>query len=191
MPSIDHDRRLGAPFSFGFDGVGAVARLRIADNWSSTIDLEDFGIELLIAYSEQHAAATVPTTKPGNPTAAISYPKDFQDEVMDLARETTAFLDAMASWKPEPPTSQPVTVTDRRKRVSIEVIAGRPHSITVASGWLRSTDLGEVEAASVEAFQAMEALAPPNSMATELAALQRKYARTVEHQQDYLKGHRR
>lgn len=188
---MDHDRRLGASFSFEFDDAGVVARLRIADDWSSTVDLENFGMELLIAYSEQHAAATVPTAKPGDPTAPVRYPQDFQDEVMDLARETTAFLDALAAWKPEPPTSHPVTVTDRRKRVSIEVIAGRPHSITVASGWLRSTDLGEVEAASVEAFQAMEALAPPNSMATELAALQRKYARTVEHQQDYLKGHRR
>lgn len=185
---MDHERRLGAPFSFEFDDAGVVARLRIADNWPSTIEPEYFGMELLIAYAEHHAAATVPTAKPGDPLAVVRYSQDFQDEVVDLAREATAFLNAMASWTPEPLNPQPVTVADRRKRVSIEVVGGRPNAITVVSGWLRNTDLGEVEAAAVEAFQAMAAVATPDSMATGLAALQRKYADTVAQQQDYLKG---
>lgn len=174
-------------FTFEFDESGAVAGLTVADRWSQHLELEEFGYALLLAYAEQHALAgsgIATVDGSGNPDH-VRYPKELQHDVVDLARDVSSVFEALATYTPQ--VSEPTTVSDRYRHVTIEVVNGMPGKIEVDEGWLRKADLGEVERDVVAAFQAVAAEAPKDELLGEISAMRERLAGIVARRNDYSK----
>lgn len=175
-------------FTFEFDSAGIVSGLKIADRWSQLLELEEFGYALLLAYAEQHAVATagVATVESYGDPDSVRYPRELQDDVLDLARDVSKMFKNLSAYAPEP--TEPIEVSDRYKHVTIETVGGSPAQIKVDEPWLRNADLTEVEQDVVAAFQALAAEAPKDEFLGELGGLRERLAGIVARKNDFSKG---
>ena len=54
---MEEAREPAEAFAFEFDQAGAVAAVKLADDWAKFVEVEEFGFALLYTYAEQHAQA--------------------------------------------------------------------------------------------------------------------------------------
>lgn len=175
-------------FTFEFDDSGAVSSLKLADNWSQIVEVEQFGFALMLAYAEQHATAVTavaPEFTPGRP-AAGRFPRELRDEVVELSKDVSSLFEALSNWTPMPP--EPAEVGDRYRHVTIEVVAGLPNQITVNEQWLRTADYAEIEGDVVAAFRAMAEVSPADDMQGRLGGLQQRLGGLMKRHNDHVSG---
>lgn len=57
VSGLEEAREPAEAFAFEFDQAGAVAAVKLADDWAKFVEVEEFGFALLYTYAEQHAQA--------------------------------------------------------------------------------------------------------------------------------------
>ena len=57
VSGMEEAREPAEAFAFEFDQAGAVAAVKLADDWAKFVEVEEFGFALLYTYAEQHAQA--------------------------------------------------------------------------------------------------------------------------------------
>lgn len=184
---MEETREPQEAFALEFDGTGAVSGMRLADDWTTLVKLEEFGITLLMAYAQQQAEASVGTVEDFvPPSAEVRYPRELREDVIDLSRDVSSLMKALTSWSPT--QQEPVEVGDRYRHITIQCIGGIPNEIKVNESWLRTADAVRIESDVVEAFRAMFDEAPRDEMLGQLAGLRERFADVVQRRNDHSRG---
>ena len=187
VSGMEEAREPAEAFAFEFDQAGAVAAVKLADDWAEFVEVEEFGFALLYAYAEQHAqAAAVDVAAFAPQKQGVRYPTELRDDVLQLSRDVSSLFQALGSWNPTP--QEPVEVGDRYRHITIETVGGMPNEIKVNESWLRTADFADVENDIVAAFRAMSHEAPKDEVLGQLADLRSRLADVVARRNDHNKG---